>query len=228
MGRRPSLAARPDRLPPKCLAALHIAERLDVPAAVSLPLPFFTRTSAFPIPFIGHWPLGARANRASYAFNNVTMLAYGSMINAFRDRLGLSPRPRLDTLLGRDDGTPVPVLYSFSRHLVPVPDDYPDHVHVTGPWFDDQPPNWPPPRDLERFLAAGTPPVYVGFGSMGFGRKNEARTRLLLDAVTRGGHRALIATGWGGLATNPDDLRGGQVHVIESVPHDWLFRRRPP
>ena len=86
-------AWRPDLIVyhPKCLAALHIAERLDIPAAVSLPLPFFTPTRAFPIPFIGHWPLGARANRASYAFNNVTMLAYGSMINAFRERSGCIP-----------------------------------------------------------------------------------------------------------------------------------------
>ena len=73
---------------PKCLGALHIAERLAIPAAVSLPLPFFTPTRAFPIPFIGRWPLGARANRASYAFNNVTMLAYGSMITRSEERSG--------------------------------------------------------------------------------------------------------------------------------------------
>jgi sterol 3beta-glucosyltransferase len=70
-------AWRPDIIVyhPKCLGALHIAERLDVPAAASLSLPFFTPTGAFPIPFIGHWRLGPRANRASYSFNNVTMLA---------------------------------------------------------------------------------------------------------------------------------------------------------
>ena len=220
-------AWRPDIIVyhPKCLGALHIAERLDVPAAASLSLPFFTPTGAFPIPFIGHWPLGPRANRASYSFNNVTMLAYGSMINAFRGMLGLPRRPRIDNLLSRSDGTPVPILYSFSRHLVPAPDDYPDHAHVTGPWFDDQPVAWQPPPDLEHFLAAGSPPVYLGFGSMGFGRRNEERTRLLLSVLSGNGHRAIIATGWGGLKASPDNLLDGHVHVVESIPHDWLFPR---
>ena len=210
---------------PTCLGALHIAERLAIPAAVSLPLPFFTPTRAFPIPFIGRWPLGARANRASYAFNNVTMLAYGSMINAFRRTLGLHRRRRIDDLLSRDDGAPVPVLYSFSRHLVPVPDDYPDHVHVTGPWFTEQATGWQPPPDLERFLAAGTPPVYIGFGSMGFGGGRHQRTRILLNALIGGGHRVIVATGWGGLGLPADEVPGALVHVTESIPHDWLFPR---
>lgn len=51
---------------PKSLGGLHIAERLQIPATVSLPLPFFTPTRAFPIPFIARWPLGGTANRLSY------------------------------------------------------------------------------------------------------------------------------------------------------------------
>ncbi len=35
---------------PKMLGGLHIAERLQVPAVASLPLPFLTPTRAFPIP----------------------------------------------------------------------------------------------------------------------------------------------------------------------------------
>ena len=54
---------------PKSLGGLHIAERLQIPVAVSLPLPFFTPTRAFPIPFIARWPLGGTANRLSYQFN---------------------------------------------------------------------------------------------------------------------------------------------------------------
>jgi sterol 3beta-glucosyltransferase len=212
---------------PKCLGALHIADRLDIPAALSLPLPFFTSTSAYPIPCIAHWPLGGRANRASYQFNKVTMLAYGGMINAFRrDVLGLAARRRLDDVLHRDDGSPVPILYAYSPHLVPVPDDYPDHAHVTGPWFDEPDPGWMPPADLERFLAAGPPPVYLGFGSMGFARHATDHTDHLLRALLGAGQRVVLATGWGGLtatsgATGPSD----QVHTIEAVPHGWLFPR---
>ena len=69
---------------PKSLGGLHIAERLRIRVAVSLPLPFFTPTRAFPVPFIARWPLGGTANRLSYQFNRFTALAYGGMINTFR------------------------------------------------------------------------------------------------------------------------------------------------
>mgnify|MGYP001228339113 CR=1 FL=1 len=208
---------------PKCLGALHIAERLDLPAFISLPLPFFTPTAAFPIPFIGRWPLGGAANKASYAFNHATMLMYGSMINTFRtDTLGLRRTPRTDALLSRRDGTPVPALYPFSTHLVPRPADYPDHAHITGPWTLDTDPAWTPPADLARFLDAGDAPVYVGFGSMGFGKNAAQRTARIVHALTNHRRRVLLATGWGGLTRYTD---AEQVHTIRSVPHDWLFPR---
>ena len=110
---------------PKMLGGLHIAERLQVPAVVSLPLPFLTPTRAFPIPFIAHWPFGGSANKLSYQFNRFTAVAYGGMINSFRrETLGLSGMSRWSDYLRFPDGRPVPVLYGFSSHVVPVPEDY--------------------------------------------------------------------------------------------------------
>ena len=51
---RPSLLV----VHPQMLGGLHIAERLQVPAVVSLPLPFLTPTRAFPISI--HRPLAVR------------------------------------------------------------------------------------------------------------------------------------------------------------------------
>lgn len=111
---------------PKMLGGLHIAERLQVPAVASLPLPFLTPTRAFPIPFIAHWPFGGSANKLSYQFNRFTAVAYGGMINSFRRKtLGLSAMNRWSDYLRFPDGRPVPVLYGFSPHVVPIPDDYP-------------------------------------------------------------------------------------------------------
>jgi sterol 3beta-glucosyltransferase len=208
---------------PKMLGGLHIAERLGVPAVASLPLPFFTPTMEFPIPFIARWPLRGTANRLSYQFNRFTAVAYGSMINNFRTKtLGLSPMSRWTDYLTTADGRPVPVLYGFSRHVVPVPPDYPEYAHVTGYWFLDQDGDWEPPADVAAFLAAGEPPVYIGFGSMGFGRRAAVRGRIVLDAVERVGVRAVIARGWGGLEVSSSSSR---VHVTDSVPHDWLLPR---
>ena len=208
---------------PKALGGLHVAERLGVPAVASLPLPFFTPTADFPIPFIAQWPLGGAANRLSYQFNRFTAIAYGNMINRFRkEALDLSRMSRWTDYLTDANGQPVPVLYGFSRHVVPVPRDYPEDAHVTGYWFLDQADEWDPPADLAAFLEAGEPPVYIGFGSMGFGRRAAVRGRIVLDAVNRVGVRAIVARGWGGLEMPSSSSR---VHVTDSVPHDWLFPR---
>jgi sterol 3beta-glucosyltransferase len=206
---------------PKMLGGLHIAERLQVPAVVSLPLPFLTPTRAFPIPFIAHWPFGGSANKLSYQFNRFTAVAYGEMINSFRrETLGLPGMSRWSDYLRFPDGRPVPVLYGFSSHVVPVPGDYPAHAHVTGYWFLDEPETWHPPTELADFLAAGDPPVYIGFGSMGFGKHAQTRGQIVIDAVEKAKVRAVVATGWGGLQVGfvPDS-----VLVVEAVPHAWLF-----
>lgn len=206
---------------PKILGGLHIAERLGVPAVVSLPLPFFTPTRAYPIPFIARWPLSGAANRWSYQFNRFTALAYGGMINSFRRRtLGLAALSRFTDYLHDTDGRPVPVLYGYSPMVVPVPPDYPAHAHVTGYWIMPTQQTWHPAPDLVNFLAAGEPPIYVGFGSMGFGKHASARGQIIVDAVGRAGVRAVVATGWGGITVHSPTP---QTYVVEEVPHGWLF-----
>jgi sterol 3beta-glucosyltransferase len=146
------------------------------------------------------------------------------MINDFRRRtLHLRPMSRLDNFLQQPDGSPVAVLYPFSRHVRPVPADYPGHAHVTGYWFLDHPDSWRPPAHLTEFLNHAEPPIYVGFGSMGFGTGSDERHQVILDAVRHTGVRAIIATGWGATRTNtdPDD----KVLAIKGAPHDWLFPR---
>jgi sterol 3beta-glucosyltransferase len=145
------------------------------------------------------------------------------MINSFRrETLGLSEMSRWSDYLRFPGGRPVPVLYGFSSHVVPVPNDYPPHVHVTGYWFLDEPETWHPPTELLDFLAAGEPPVYVGFGSMGFGKHAQSRGQIVASAVEKARVRAVVATGWGGLEVGSSH---DNVHVVEAVPHAWMFPR---
>lgn len=113
-----------------------------------------------------------------------------------------------------------PVLYGFSPSVLPPPPDWGDWIHVTGYWFLDEP-EWSPPADLVDFLAAGPPPVYVGFGSM-TNRDPEASAALVLEALRRSGQRGLLLRGWGGLdpAHVPEN-----IHLIDEAPHAWLFPR---
>jgi sterol 3beta-glucosyltransferase len=208
---------------PKCLAGSHIAEALGVPGALSLPLPFYTPTRDFPIPFLGGRTLGARGNRASYLFTRAATVLYGGMINDFRRGLGLQRIGRFCDPLRNPDGTPVPVLYPFSRHVVPVPRDYPPSAHVTGYWFLPPDRTWTPEPRVAGFLEAGAPPVYVGFGSMGFGKGADERRDAVLTALHATRLRGIVATGWGGLTAT--DTPSDDVLVVDSVPHDWLFER---
>ena len=218
-------AAGPDLVVhhPKCLAGPHIAEALGVPGVLSIPLPFYTPTREFPIPFLGGMSFGGRGNRASYAFTRMATVMYGRMINDFRRRIGLGTIGRLTDPVRNPDGSPVPVLYPYSRQVVPVPADFPPSAHVTGYWFLPPDPAWHPAAQLVDFLAAGGPPVYVGFGSMGFGKGADERRDAVLRALRANRVRGIVATGWGGLSAG--DAPSDDVLVVDAVPHDWLFER---
>lgn len=209
---------------PKPLAGFHLAERLGVPAFVAMPAPILTPTSEFPNPILPqNLRLGGWFNRLSYAALTPLMtMPYRGLTNTWRkDKLGLPPRPALASEMVRG-GRPMPVLYAFSPSVVPVPADWDPAVVATGYWFlDEGGPNWQPPAALQRFLEAGPPPVYVGFGSM-VGRDPRASAELAVAALRQAGLRGVLASGAGGLKAG--EVPEG-IFLLDSAPHDWLFPR---
>ncbi len=110
-----------------------------------------------------------------------------------------------------------PVLCGFSDAVVPRPRDWPARVHVTGYWFLEPAAGWRPDPRLRDFLAAGPPPVYVGFGSM---RPSEAERTF---AAVR---TALREVGLRGLLGTDEDVDDGDdLLAVQDVPHAWLFPR---
>jgi vancomycin aglycone glucosyltransferase len=139
----------------------------------------------------------------------------GPALTRERRALGLGPvRGVLDHLLGER------VLLAAEPGLAPAPRGARIPVDTIGCLhpFDDEAPL---PGKLETFLAAGPPPVYIGFGSM-TDPAPEATTRLVLAAIERAGVRAVLSQGWAGLGAGalPET-----VTTIGSVPHAPLFRR---
>lgn len=59
-----------------------------------------------------------------------------------------------------------------------------------------------PPDDLVKFLDAGEPPVYIGFGSIVVDDPDRF-TKMIFEAVKKAGVRALVSKGWGGLGQWP-------------------------
>ena len=196
-----------------------IAEALGIPIINVEPTPLLP-TKAFPAP---SWPiqrdLGGLHNYLSgMAMLQVVWLWYRPFVNDFRQRLRL---PAYTAVRFYRALRSTPMLSAYSPGVIPHPADRPDSVHVTGYYFLDTQADWQPSSELQAFLDAGDPPVYIGFGSMA-GRNPEQLAGLTLEALAKSGQRGLLLTGWGGLRT---DLAQDNVFVIDSAPHSWLFPR---
>ena len=205
------------------IAGQPVAEKLGLPFIQAWLVPF-TPTRAFPavsFPMLRTW-LGGRLNRPSHLLGWRLMawpIQRASINLARRSVLGLPPAPYWDGPLAFFKERTWPVLNGFSAHVVPRPADWAAHLHITGYWFLDPPPDWQPPAALVDFLHAGPPPVYVGFGSMSHGNPQSA-ARLVLEALRLSGQRGILLAGWGGLAQA--DLPAS-VYMADSIPHSWLF-----
>jgi vancomycin aglycone glucosyltransferase len=92
-----------------------------------------------------------------------------------------------------------------------------DVVH-TGAWI--LPDERPLPTELVAFLDAGTPPVYVGFGSMRGVAKDASR--VTIEAVRAQGRRVLVGRGWADLALVDDR---DDCFAVGEVNQQALFRR---
>jgi len=90
-------------------------------------------------------------------------------------------------------------------------------VVQTGAWI--LPDERPLPGELEAFLDAGAPPVYVGFGSM---RAPKNIARVAIEAIRAQGRRALVAHGWADLALIDD---GDDCFAVGEVNQQALFGR---
>ncbi len=135
-----------------------------------------------------------------------------------RDVLGLPPQnwSRARGTLAR-----TPRVLGFSRHVVPHPADWPVTLHTTGYWFLDAEQDWTPPPELSVFLASGTAPICIGFGSMTT-EDVQGLTRLIVAAVERVGVRAVLLGGWGQLGATE---LPATILPLDAAPHGWLFPR---
>jgi sterol 3beta-glucosyltransferase len=198
----------------KSLAAPHLAEKLGIPHLRALTVPMLTPTRTFAVPGLIHHNLGGLLNHASYRLVGLLSRPYSGLIRSWRrDNLGLGPRGKPPTA--------AKTLYCYSSSMVPTPADWPPDTVATGYWLRDQTGAEPGYPALEDFLAAGAPPLYVGFGSS-VGPDPASLGSVVSDAVRRAGVRAVIASGWGAMGHLRSD---SDIMVVESAPHQWLFPR---
>ncbi len=112
------------------------------------------------------------------------------------------------------------VLHAVDPAVVPSPDDWPVRGIDTGFWFLDDPTPLAP--ELEAFLNAGPPPVYIGFGSMPADDAAQ-RTGIIVDAIARSGVRAVLSAGWANFGN--DVALPPSIKLVGATNHGLLFPR---
>lgn len=209
---------------PPSFAHIHCAQALGIPLHMMFTMPW-SSTRHFPHPLANfkgsEMKNPALLNYSSYGIVEfLTWQGLGDVINKFRATLDLQPVPAsVGPVLA--EALEIPFTYCWSPALVSKPPDWPSHIDVCGFFFRDAP-NYTPPPELQQFLEAGSPPVYIGFGSIVL--EDPARfTSIIFEVVRQLGIRAIVSRGWSNLGEGlPSQSK--DVLFIGDCPHEWLFQ----
>ncbi|HTQ98839.1 MAG TPA: nucleotide disphospho-sugar-binding domain-containing protein, partial [Candidatus Acidoferrum sp.] len=135
---------------------------------------------------------------------------FGATINEERGKLGLAPIADVKHYLFGERP-----LLAADPVLAPLPETTVKAVQH-GAWLIDD--TRPLPEAVERFLAAGPAPVYIGFGSM---RTDPALAQTMIAAAKALGRRVVLSSGWARLTTAED----ADTLVLGDCNHSALFPR---
>jgi vancomycin aglycone glucosyltransferase len=200
---------------PAAASARSVTEKLGIHYVYAAYCPIFLPSPHHPpTPFPGRpFPPEVTDNRLLWDLQaHIANELFGGALNIRRASIGLPP---VDNVYR----------YGFTDHpwvaadptLGPWQEPADLDVMQTGAWI--LPDERPLPAELEAFLDAGTPPVYVGFGSM---RAPTDIARVAIEAIRAQGRRAIVARGWADLVLvdNRDDC-----FAVDEVNQQALFAR---
>ncbi|CAF1110989.1 unnamed protein product [Didymodactylos carnosus] len=209
---------------PPTFGHIHCAQKLSIPLHIFFTMPW-SPTGAFPHPLCNVDYRKAPAATINYmSYGAVEMLTWTGMkdlINNFRKKTLQLESLSTSKALHLMESEKVPHTYCWSPSLIGKPKDWGNHIDVSGFFFLDLATNFTPPDDLVRFLNAGAPPIYIGFGSI-TGDDPVRLTNTVLEAVKLAGCRAIISKGWGGIGDGIELPEN--IYLIGNCPHDWLFQ----
>ncbi|WP_033438623.1 glycosyltransferase [Saccharothrix sp. NRRL B-16314] len=196
-----------------------VAEKVGVPHVVAELYPFYTPSWHYPSMAFQEkeWP--GLFNRLSHVLPKVFIPMKRKADRWRTESLGLPARRGRHNRMRTADGRPVHLLNLFSEHLFPRASDWPDNVHSIGSPLLPVEKQYTPPESLVRFLAAGPPPIAIGFGSLS-NPDPHRNGRMVSEAVRAAGVRAVVIRGSGRCIEieEPSD----DIVVVDSVPFDWL------
>lgn len=156
---------------------------VTLPSAHQRPLPYPGR----PLPEFARQP-------ALWEYDRESMkVIFGALFNEHRAAVGLSSVEDVRDYVH----TNRPWLAVDPTLVPPSSMSFFDTVEQTGAWI--LPDERPLDDELQEFLDAGEPPVYVGFGSMGMQQQLTGAGEMAIQAARSFGRRVVVSAGWAGL-----------------------------
>ena len=164
---------------------------------------------------------GAPARRLAPLVRQAGWLAARPWLNAVRrDALDEGRLPRREPIGELDRGRQ-PALFAFSSAVLPPPPGLGYWYEVTGYWFLAHTDDPAPAPGLLDFLAAGAPPVAIGFGTM-IDTDPAGTVTLVAEALKRAGRRGVLIRG---ARDRVDVPLAPHLFGVDSIDHAWLFAR---
>jgi sterol 3beta-glucosyltransferase len=172
----------------------------------------------------GRWRQLGPLNRVSHQLVfEMQARAQRDDVSTLRRDLGVPPASR--SMLRITARGEAPCLLGYSQTLFPTPEDWPSSAHPAGfleawPELRAQIGEHGVPPELDEWLHAGRPPVFLGFGSMPV-LDTKSLLRTIRATLAELGVRGILAAGWSEL----DEVRDNTLFVVGDVDHQSLLPR---
>lgn len=198
--------------------AYHFAEKMGIACIRTFVFPYDpTKLYA---PMFTSLPRNTLRCKLTYYMSDIMMnWASKDIINIWRKRMGLK-KWHLFSSYKKINNRFIPTLYQYSQAIAPRDPKWGEHIHITGPWLQEEE-AYIADKELEEFLKAGDLPIYIGFGSMVYKKMPDIQKKIL-DALKRTGQRAILVSSW---SRFKKDNTNTNVYYSDFIPFSWLFPR---
>jgi len=205
------------------LQSATISEKLNIPIIVANVNPVSASTKKFPHFFISSkvLPFGFLNRYTFNLFFKTNQKAYTADLSEWRNSLGLPANKSI--VYNQLRKLKTPYLFGYSPNLLPKPNDWGSNIAVSGVWKLDAKylPAETSSNDLADWLAAGSTPIYFGFGSMPVTNPEEV-ARMVNEICAELGVRAVLNAGWSKFENRENNLTD-TVFFIKHTNLEWLF-----
>ncbi|MCJ1468979.1 hypothetical protein MMC07_007610 [Pseudocyphellaria aurata] len=207
---------------PPTFAHIHCAEKLGIPLHLMFTMPW-SPTQAFAHPLANIKSTNENPTLSNYlSYLLIDLMIWqglGDVINRFRRKvLGLEA---LDSTWAPGMITRLGIPQTYCWYVLSSSNG--GNITIAGFYFLPLASSYFPPPDLQSFLKAGPPPIYIGFGSVVV-HDPDILTSIVFEAIQIANVRAIVSEGSGSIRGSAT-AKSPNVFMIENCPHDWLFEQ---